>query len=64
MPKKETEKEKQLEGIVKRYVDNKDYFTAKNYIKSWGSQIEGYPVDIKLQEIEKLEEKSNKIKED
>ena len=66
MNKKEiSDKEKELERIVKRYVDNNDYFTAKNYVKSFGAQIEGYPMDVKLQELEKLEEKANKkVKED
>lgn len=60
LTKKETDKEKELERIVKRHIDNNDYFTAKNYVKSWGPLIEGYPVDVKLEEIEKLEEKAKK----
>lgn len=63
LTKKETDKEKELERIVKRHVDNKDYFTAKNYIKSWGPLIEGYPVDVKVEEIEKQEEKADAKKE-
>lgn len=58
MTKKEiSDKEKQLEGLIKKYVDIGDFFTAKNYVKSWGETIEGYPIDVKLQELEKLEEK-------
>lgn len=61
MPKKdESNPEKELEKIVKRYVDNDDYFTAKNFVKSMGSLIEGYPVDVKLQELDKLENKTKK----
>lgn len=55
---------KELEGIVKRHVDNKDYFTAKSYVQTWGANIEGYPVDVKLKEIEELEAKENKKKEE
>ncbi len=60
MPKNETNKEKQLEGIVKKYVAVGDYKTARSYIKSWGPTINGYPVDVKLQELDKLEKKGTK----
>lgn len=65
MTKKEiSDKEKELEGIVKRYVDNGDYFTAKNYIKSHGPLIKNYPMDVKLKEVEELELKGKKKMED
>ncbi len=62
MPKKEIDNEKELERIVKRYVSNNDYFTARNYVKSMGALIEGYPIDVKLAEIDELEKKANKKK--
>lgn len=60
MSKNENNPEKQLEGIIKKYVAAGDFQTAKNYVKTWGPQIEGYPVDVKLQEIDKLEKRKEK----
>lgn len=61
MPKNETKPEKkELEDIVKYYTENKDFQTARNYVKTWGPSIEGYPVDVKLQEISKMEKKEMK----
>ena len=61
MPKTETKPEKkELEDIVKYYTENKDFQTARNYVKTWGPLIEGYPVDVKLQEINKMEKKEMK----
>lgn len=57
MPKTENKQEKQLENIIKKYTAVGDFQTARNYVKTWGPQIEGYPVDVKLQEIDKLEKK-------
>ena len=63
MTKKEvTDKEKAFEAEVKRYLDNNDFFAAKNYVKSTGVLIVGYPVDVKLQEIEELEAKAKSKK--
>ncbi len=57
MSKTETNKQKELEAIIKKYTTVGDYETARNYIKTWGAEIEGYSVDVKLQEIDKLEKK-------
>lgn len=53
-------KEKDLEDVVKYYVKNKDYKTAQNFIKSWGPYVEGYPIDVKLNEVEELKNKPDK----
>lgn len=49
--------EKTLKTEVKRCVENEDFITAQNLIKSFGPQIEGYSLYEELNKIKKLEEK-------
>ncbi|MCE7700098.1 MAG: hypothetical protein K8E24_015160, partial [Methanobacterium paludis] len=59
----------QLNSIVKRYIANKDFETARNYIKTWGKQIKGYDIEKELNKLEdaiknKASKSSKSIKED
>lgn len=47
----------ELNSVIKYYVENKDYESARNYVRSFGPQINNYNMEKKLMEIDKLEKK-------
>ena len=47
----------ELNSVIKHYVKNKDYESARNYVRSFGPQINNYDVEKKLMEIDELEKK-------
>lgn len=44
-----------LNKEIKRYTENKDFKTAKNLVKSFGQQVEGFEIGKAIEEIEKAE---------
>lgn len=50
----------ELEKEIDRYIENKDYETAKNLANSLGSEMKGFNVAKSIEKIEKA--KQNEVK--
>lgn len=46
-----------FEKVIDKYIKNKDYQTAINYVNSLGSEIKGFDVAESIEKIEKAQKK-------